>query len=162
MDFASNNTNNRSAVNHATTSDYRAADSRVQFERFDSSSNDHRDEKLVFKYIQRLEDKELRRHLIETESRFDVTEIGDRSGYSPLHFAAYKNSEIMAEILCEFVSLILFTKDIRFWVSTATISYLIKKKSREGLYLKTGLTLRAREKRDSHLCTLLHSMAISS
>jgi len=104
MDFASNNTNNRSAVNQATTSDYRAADARVQFERFDSSSNDHRDEKLVFKYIQRLEALELKRHLIETESRFDVTEIGDRSGYSPLHFAAYKNSEIMADILCDFVS----------------------------------------------------------
>ena len=55
MDFASNNTNNRSGVNQGTTSDYRAADARVQFERFDSSSNDHRDEKLVFKYIQRLE-----------------------------------------------------------------------------------------------------------
>ena len=104
MELASNNTNKGSTANHQTTSDYRAADARVQFERIDSSSNDHRDEKLVFKYIQRLEAVELKRHLIDTESRFDVTEIGDRSGYSPLHFAAYKNSEVMAEILCDFVS----------------------------------------------------------
>jgi len=32
-----------------------------------------------------------------------VTEIYDRSGYTPLHFAAYKNNEKMAEILCLFV-----------------------------------------------------------
>lgn len=52
-----------------------------------------------------MEVQELSRHLIETESKFDVTEIYDRSGYSPLHFAAYKNNEKMAEILCQFVSL---------------------------------------------------------
>lgn len=48
---------------------------------------------------------ELSRHLIETESRFDITEIFDKSGYSPLHFASYKNSEKMAEVLCEYVRL---------------------------------------------------------
>jgi hypothetical protein len=40
---------------------------------------------------------------VDTESRYDITEIYDKSGYSPLHFAAYKNSERMAEILMEFV-----------------------------------------------------------
>ncbi len=29
--------------------------------------------------------------------------IYDRTGYSPLHFAAYKNSDRLCEILCEFV-----------------------------------------------------------
>lgn len=53
MEFASNNTNRGSAggPNHQTTSDYKASDARVHFDKFDSSSNDHRDEKLVFKYI---------------------------------------------------------------------------------------------------------------
>ncbi|CDW85825.1 dhhc zinc finger domain containing protein [Stylonychia lemnae] len=78
-------------------------ESRVNYERFDSTSDDRKDEKLVFKYIQRVEIRELQRHLIETETRFEIIEIYDRSGYSPLHFAAYKNNEKMAEILCLFV-----------------------------------------------------------
>ena len=57
----------------------------------------------MFKYIQRNEPQDLQRHLVETEGRFDVTEIYDRSGYSPLHFAAYKNSSKIAVILCDFV-----------------------------------------------------------
>jgi ankyrin repeat protein len=50
-----------------------------------------------------MEIKELQKHLIDTETKFDVTEIYDRSGYSPLHFAAYKNNEKMAEVLCSYV-----------------------------------------------------------
>ena len=47
-----------------------------------------------------MEISELSRHLIDSETKFDVTEIFDKSGYSPLHFSAYKNSEKMAEVLC--------------------------------------------------------------
>lgn len=50
-----------------------------------------------------MEIHELSRHLLDTENKFDITEIYDRSGYSPLHFTAYKNNEKMAEILCSFV-----------------------------------------------------------
>jgi len=32
-----------------------------------------------------------------------VTTIYDRTGYSPLHFAAYKNSDKLCDILCEFI-----------------------------------------------------------
>ena len=92
------------APQNTTTGGYKAKDTRVQFERFDSSSDDRREEKLVFKYIQRIEVGELTRHLIETESKFNITEIYDRSGYSPLHFSAYKNSDKIAEVLCHFVS----------------------------------------------------------
>jgi ankyrin repeat protein len=84
--------------------DYKTSDQRMMFERFDSTSDDHRDQKLVFKYIQRLEATDLMKHLVDTENRFDVTEIYDKNGYSPLHFAAYKNSFKTAEILCNFVS----------------------------------------------------------
>ena len=42
-------------------------------------------------------------HLELTKDKFDVTQIYDRSGYSPLHFGAYKNSEQICEILCDFV-----------------------------------------------------------
>jgi len=51
-----------------------------------------------------MEVDELYKHLIASEHKFDITEIYDRSGYSPLHYAAYKNSEKSAEILCNFVS----------------------------------------------------------
>ena len=47
----------------------------------------------MFKYIQRMEPVELRKHLELTKNNFDVTTIYDRTGYSHLNFAAYKNSE---------------------------------------------------------------------
>jgi hypothetical protein len=47
-------------------------------ERFDSSTDDRREEKLVFKYIQRQEAEELKRHLLENDKKFDVTEIYDK------------------------------------------------------------------------------------
>jgi ankyrin repeat protein len=50
-----------------------------------------------------MEPTELKHHLEATRERFDVTTIFDRTGYSPLHFAAYKNSDKLCEILCEFV-----------------------------------------------------------
>jgi hypothetical protein len=46
---------------------------------------------------------ELTRHLIDSEARYSILEIYDRSGYSALHFASYKNSEKMVEIIVEFV-----------------------------------------------------------
>ena len=46
---------------------------------------------------------ELRKHLNATKDRFDVLNIYDKSGYSPLHYAAYKNIEKACEILIEFV-----------------------------------------------------------
>lgn len=98
------NTNPNASKISYSASGYRHPDTRVQFERFDSSSDDRREEKLVFKYIQRMEIGELQRHLIDTENKYDITEIYDKSGYSPLHFAAYKNSERIAEILMDFVS----------------------------------------------------------
>jgi len=72
------------------------SETKVQFERFDSSADERREEKMVYKYIHRHDRVELRNHLIASEDRFDITEISDKSGYSPLHFAAYKNSEEMA------------------------------------------------------------------
>ena len=50
-----------------------------------------------------MEPDELKKHLEVSSGRFDVTAIYDRSGYSPLHFAAYKDSFKMCQILCEFV-----------------------------------------------------------
>ena len=38
-----------------------------------------------------------------TAHRYDLTEIFDRSGYSPLHYAAFKNVEEAVYILCDFV-----------------------------------------------------------
>jgi len=46
---------------------------------------------------------ELHYHLVKTASKFKVTQIFDRSGYSPLHYAAYKNADKMCEILINFV-----------------------------------------------------------
>lgn len=50
-----------------------------------------------------MEPYDLKNHLETTKDKFDVTAIFDRTGYSPLHFAAYKNSDKLCEILCEFV-----------------------------------------------------------
>ena len=50
-----------------------------------------------------MEGMELKAHLEHTKDKFDVTNLYDRSGYSPLHFAAYKNSDRLCEILCEFI-----------------------------------------------------------
>jgi ankyrin repeat protein len=81
-------------------------DNRVQFETIDSSFEEGRkNEKLVFKLIQRQEHQELRNHLYATQYLFDVTLIFDKSGYSPLHFASYKNSDKICDILCEFIML---------------------------------------------------------
>jgi ankyrin repeat protein len=46
---------------------------------------------------------ELKTHLENSKEIFDLTEIYDRSGYSPLHFAAYKNSDKICTVLCDFV-----------------------------------------------------------
>ncbi|CDW85828.1 dhhc zinc finger domain containing protein [Stylonychia lemnae] len=73
------------------------------FETFDSSMDDRREEKLVFKFIQRGVISDLKDHIYTCKDRIDICKIYDRQGYSPLHFAAYKNSDKMCEILCEFV-----------------------------------------------------------
>lgn len=46
---------------------------------------------------------ELRAHLDATKDRFNVANIYDKSGYSPMHYAAYKNIAKACEILVEFV-----------------------------------------------------------
>jgi ankyrin repeat protein len=78
---------------------------KVRFERFDSSTDEKRDEKNVYRYIQRMEFKELARHLIATEERFDILKTYDRSGQTPLHFATYRNIDQAIELLIEFVTL---------------------------------------------------------
>lgn len=65
--------------------------------------DERRDEKLVFKFIQRGVLVDLKQHINQTKARYDITKIYDRQGYSPLHFAAYKNSDKMCEVLCEFL-----------------------------------------------------------
>ena len=46
---------------------------------------------------------ELKNHLNTTKDKFNVFNIYDKSGYSPIHYAAYKNIEKACEILIEFV-----------------------------------------------------------
>lgn len=81
---------------------FTATDARVQFETFDSSLEERREEKLVFKFIQRMDFSELEHHLHATRDRFNVQSIFDKSGYSPIHYAAYKNIEKAVEILINF------------------------------------------------------------
>lgn len=75
----------------------------MAFETFDSSLEERRDEKLVFKFIQRMDFSELKHHLNTTKDKFNVTQIYDKSGYTPLHYAAYKNIEKACEILTDFI-----------------------------------------------------------
>ena len=46
---------------------------------------------------------ELKNHLDETKDKFNVVSIYDKSGYSPIHYAAYKNIEKACEILIDFI-----------------------------------------------------------
>jgi len=46
---------------------------------------------------------ELKAHLDATKDRFYITNIFDKSGYSPMHYAAYKNIDKACEILVDFV-----------------------------------------------------------
>ena len=78
-------------------------DSRVQFETFDSSMEDLKDEKLVFKYIQRMDFPELVKHLQNSRDKYDLLSLFDKSGYTPMHYAAYKNIDKAVEILIKFV-----------------------------------------------------------
>lgn len=47
--------------------------------------------------------EELRYHLVNSQDRIDITKIFDRSGHSPLHYAAYKNLHKVCSILIQFV-----------------------------------------------------------
>ena len=46
---------------------------------------------------------ELKQHLGTTRDKLNVTQIYDKSGYSPLHYAAYKNIEKACDVLVEFI-----------------------------------------------------------
>ena len=50
-----------------------------------------------------MDGNELRNHLNATKDRFNIFNVYDKSGYSPLHYAAYKNIEKACEILIDFV-----------------------------------------------------------
>ena len=78
-------------------------DPRVTFETFDSSLEEKKDEKLVFKYIQRMDFPELKQHLENSKDKYDLLTIYDKSGYTPIHYAAYKNIDKAVEILIKFV-----------------------------------------------------------
>lgn len=80
---------------------------KVRFERFDSSTDEKRDEKNIYRFISRREIKDLYRHLIATEDRFDILKTFDRTGHTPLHYATYKNVEEAVEVLINFVSFFL-------------------------------------------------------
>ena len=60
---------------------------------------DRKDEKLVFKYIQRMDFPELLRHLQTSKDKYDLLSIFDKSGYTPMHYAAYKNIDKAVDIL---------------------------------------------------------------
>lgn len=53
--------------------------------------SEDKDVKLIFKYIQRMDFEELKSHLNATKDSIDIMEIHDKTGYSPIHYAAYKN-----------------------------------------------------------------------
>ena len=70
---------------------------------YDNFQMREKDEKLAFKLIQRCENAELERHLLQIRFKQDIVKIWDKSGYSLLHYAAYKNNERGVEILVRFI-----------------------------------------------------------
>ena len=81
---------------------FRTADPKMQFETFDSSREEKREEKFIFKYIQRMDFGSLESHLRSTRNKFDIMQIYDKSGYTPIHYAAYKNIDRAVEIIIKF------------------------------------------------------------
>jgi ankyrin repeat protein len=65
----------------------------VAYDTFDSSIEERRDEKQVYKLIQKQDHEELRVHLEKTKNKYEIMRLFDSSGYTPLHYAAYKNNE---------------------------------------------------------------------
>jgi hypothetical protein len=66
--------------------------------------DERREEKLIYRYISKNENEELKRHLELHASKLeDITKIFDKSGYSCLHFAAFKNYESICYTLAEFI-----------------------------------------------------------
>lgn len=55
-----------------------------------------------------METRDLARHLLATEERFDILKTFDRTGHTPLHFATYRNVEEAVNVLIEFVSSMTF------------------------------------------------------
>ena len=45
---------------------------------------------------------ELENHLIATRDKIDLMQIYDKSGYTPIHYAAYKNLDKAIEIIIKF------------------------------------------------------------
>jgi len=82
---------------------FTAADPKMQFETFDTSKEERREEKFIFKHIQRMNFAELEKHLRSTRDKFDIMQIYDKSGYTPIHYAAYKNIDRAVEIIIKFV-----------------------------------------------------------
>lgn len=65
--------------------------------------DESKDEKLIYKYIQRMDFTELRKHLNQTRATINIMKIHDKSGYTPMHYAAYKNMFQASKVLIEFV-----------------------------------------------------------
>ena len=66
--------------------------------------HDHRhDEKQVYKLISKLNCEGLAAHLKSTRTRIDVNKVFDKSGYTPLLYAAYKNIQRACEVIIEFL-----------------------------------------------------------
>jgi hypothetical protein len=73
-----------------------------------------RNEKTIYTYIQRMDYRKLKNHLNylasssdgqtgTTGTMVDITQIYDRKGYTPIHFAAFQNSLKSLQILCEHI-----------------------------------------------------------
>lgn len=45
---------------------------------------------------------ELENHLFATKDKIDLLQIYDKSGYTPIHYAAYKNIDKAIEIIIKF------------------------------------------------------------
>ncbi|CDW73662.1 dhhc zinc finger domain containing protein [Stylonychia lemnae] len=95
--------NSKSLHNSQVIHHNQKPDTKVQYETFDSSIDERRDEKVVYKLIQRCETEELKKHLEATAAKFELTAVYDRSGYSPLHYAAFKNIDEICTTLCDYI-----------------------------------------------------------
>lgn len=70
---------------------------------YESSQEDRRNEKLVYKFITLLAYEDLEQHLKAKANEFNLLKVYNNAGYSPVIQAAYKNQEKVLKILIDFV-----------------------------------------------------------
>lgn len=80
-----------------------SGDNYQEEEGFSRAEAEERPKQILFAMIKSNEIENLGNHLAETKDLFDIMQISNDMGFSPIHFAAYKSQLQTCEILIDFI-----------------------------------------------------------